>query len=110
MRWWLLKSAICLLAFLSALALALVWTDTRSSHPILLIALFVAVQLGTTGLLGSFHELWSHTGLEDLVALVAESALSTLSLAAVLLMSSSLAEPALAFVDGGLALVFLAAL
>ena len=110
MRWWLLKSAICLLAFLSALALALVWTDTRSSHPILLIALFVAVQLGTTGLLGSFHELWSHTGLEDLVALVAESALSTLSLAAVLLMSSSLAAPALAFVDGGLALVFLAAL
>ena len=110
MRWWLLKSAICLLAFWSALALALTLTNTRSHHPLILIGIFTAVQLATTGLLGSFHELWSHTSLEDLVALVAESTLSTLTLAATLLAAPSLGTPQVAFVDGGLALVFVAAL
>ncbi|HEY2743920.1 MAG TPA: polysaccharide biosynthesis protein [Polyangia bacterium] len=110
MRWWLLKSAICLSAFWSALALSLVWTDTHLSHPLVLIALFLGVQLAATGLLGSFHELWSHTSLEDLVALVAESTLSTLTLAAILLAAPFLAAPPLAFIDGGLALVFLAIL
>ncbi len=110
MRWWLLKSAICLSAFWSALALSLVWTDTHLAHPVVVVSLFITVQLATTGVLGSFHELWSHTGLEDLVALVAESTLSTLTLAAILLVAPSLAAPPLAFVDGGLALLFLAAL
>src|SRR6185312_15006092 len=110
MRWWLVKSAICLLAFWSALALTLAWTDTRSLHPFVLSSLFLGVQIATTGLLGSFHELWSHTSLEDLVALIAESTLSTLTLAVILLAAPSLAAPQIAFIDGGLALTFLCAL
>ncbi|HXU68715.1 MAG TPA: polysaccharide biosynthesis protein [Polyangia bacterium] len=110
MRWWLVKSAICLLAFWSALALTLAWTDTRSLHPFVLGSLFLGVQIATTGLLGSFHELWSHTSLEDLVALIAESTLSTLTLAVILLAAPSLAAPQIAFIDGGLALTFLCAL
>src|SRR5262249_15118477 len=103
-------SAICLMAFWSALALTLAWTDTHSAHPMILMVLVLAVQLGSTGLLGSFHALWSHTSLEDLVALIAESTLSTLTLAATLLALPSLAPPQLAFIDGALAVVFLAAL
>ncbi len=110
MRVWAVKSGLCLLAWLSALALAVAITGAHPAHPLLLAAVVLSVQLGAAALLGSFDELWSHTSIEDLVALVAGATLSTVMLTATLMVVPWLGPAQVALVDGALALVFLAVL
>jgi FlaA1/EpsC-like NDP-sugar epimerase len=110
MRWWLLKSGIYLLAWSAALALAIAWTGARPQHVIVTAALFIAVKIGAMALLGSFRELWSHTSLEDLVALVAGVIASAMALVVILALRPALGSPALALADGAVTLALIAPL
>jgi FlaA1/EpsC-like NDP-sugar epimerase len=95
------------MAWLCALALAMVWTNARPIHLFAVVALFLIVKLVALGLLGCFDELWTHTSLEDLVVLAFGVAASALTLICVLALAPGLASPKLALVDGALTLVFL---
>jgi FlaA1/EpsC-like NDP-sugar epimerase len=101
------KSGICVLAWLCALALAIVWTNASPNHLFLMVALFVTVKLVVLGLLGCFDELWTHTSLEDLVVLSIGVAASSLVLICVLGTAPMLGPPKVAFADGALTLAFL---
>jgi FlaA1/EpsC-like NDP-sugar epimerase len=103
------KSGICGLAWLCALVLTIEWTHAHPRHLLALVALFLAVKICTSGLLGSFDELWTHTSLEDLVMLAVGVLASSLVLAIVLALLPILGSPALALVDGALTLAFLSA-
>jgi len=102
------KSGICVVAWLCAFALAIVWTNASPLHLFVVVALFVIVKLIALGLLGCFDELWTHTSLEDLVALAIGVAASSLTLICLLALAPALGSPTLALVDGALTLVFLA--
>jgi FlaA1/EpsC-like NDP-sugar epimerase len=106
MRDGLVKSAICVLAWICALGLALIWSGAPATHFLVLAAISIIVKVGATGLFGSFHELWSHTSLEDLVVLVAGALVSTLVIGTLLLLAPWLAPPQVALVDGVLSLAF----
>jgi FlaA1/EpsC-like NDP-sugar epimerase len=108
MRVRLVKSAVCVVAWVSALALSLAWSGSPTTHFLVLAALFISFKVAATGLFGSFHELWSHTSLEDLVVLVAGGLLSTALLGTLLLLVPWLASPQVALVDGALSLAFVA--
>src|SRR6185312_7552737 len=91
------KSGICVLAWLCALALAIVWTNASPNHLFVMVALFVIVKLVVLGLLGCFDELWTHTSLEDLVVLSIGVAASSLVLICVLGTAPMLGPPKVAF-------------
>ena len=110
MRLWLAKAALCLLAWWTALGLALAWTGARPHHLLLAIAFFMVVKLGVTAILGSFDELWVHTSLEDLVVMVGGSVLSMVLLTVGFALVPSVAPPRLALADGVLTLALVAPL
>jgi FlaA1/EpsC-like NDP-sugar epimerase len=110
MRLWLLKSGIYLLAWSAALALAMSWTHAHPTHPLYTAAVFFAIKICAMGVLGSFDELWSHTSLEDLVALIAGVIASAMALIVILALQTSLGPPSLALTDGLLTLALVAPL
>jgi FlaA1/EpsC-like NDP-sugar epimerase len=100
--------------WLAALAVAarLVGVHGLGQAQVMALALLVlAVKTATAWWLGSFAELWLHTSLEDLIALLESAVLTSLPLAAVLAMAPALgAPPQLAFVDAAMAVLVLAPL
>jgi FlaA1/EpsC-like NDP-sugar epimerase len=90
--------------------MALAFTGARPSHPATVLVLFIVIKLAATVALGNLNELWSHTSLEDLVALIGGSILTTLMLALGLAVVPQVAPPLLALADGAFTVVLLAPL
>ena len=110
MRVRLLKVFLHLWAWSAALALALWITGSRPAPgaAVAAVVLFLASKTVAGVLSGSFRELWRHTSLEDLVALVEAAVATTALLALVLALVPPLGlSPGVALVDGGLSLALM---
>ena len=109
MRLWAAKFSMYALAWIVAFALAVAWSGSRPPHLYAAACLFLLVQASAAIWLGSFSELWRHTSLEDLVALVEGALLSTLTLVLIVtLMPWLRVGPMLVLADGAATLALLA--
>ena len=80
MRVWVGKATLSVLAWVVSFAVAIGCTGKRPQQLLLTVALFLLVKGAAALSLGSFRELWRHTSLEDLVALVQSALVTTLVL------------------------------
>jgi FlaA1/EpsC-like NDP-sugar epimerase len=104
MRIWVGKALLYLASWALAFALALAWTGARPHHWLITFSLFFVAKVCTMTAFGNFRELWSHTSLEDLVALAAGALFSSTVLALVLGLFPPLGTVALAMADGAITL------
>jgi FlaA1/EpsC-like NDP-sugar epimerase len=111
MQVWVAKALIYLLAWVVALALAIAFTGLHPVHLLWTGALFLFVKSAAVLGLGNFRELWRHTSLADLVALVGGALGSSLVLLGLVALAPGLGTPpALVAVDFAVGLALLAPL
>src|SRR5262245_24797115 len=103
--------ALHVMSWTAALAVTIVVVDGARPAPaklLALAALFVAIKGGVALFTGSFRELWRHTGIEDLVRMIAGGAIASSLLFATLATAPVLnASPLLALADAVLSLALI---
>jgi FlaA1/EpsC-like NDP-sugar epimerase len=110
MRVWLTKAAIYLCAWLVAVIAAMVFADSVPALPLMTALLFLGVKFSVALLLGNFREMWRHTSLADLIAIVGGAIGSAAVLLVFVVMAPRLGSPILVGADLVLSVALLAPL